>query len=272
MPRIAGKRIILFRFHKDIDIAQNRIALLRYYNPDTPVYVLYGGEATKAMEYEVILDDLMEHFWVCMEDKPKDWKWLHTDIMTKQWFREVGRDVEFSYEYDLLTLAPLIDIYPSVEKGEIALSAAERFTREIETRWSWTSVSARREKYSEFQKYMHDKYSLERQEKVCLGPGPLLSREFLERFAETEDIDLVHEEIALPAYAEAFSVPVNNNGLHPGFFKHSPEDKYFTCMQGGDISRELIEQCREEGLARRAFHPVKAAFDIEAVRALGYGL
>lgn len=101
---------------------------------------------------------------------------------------------------------------------------------------------------------------------------PRIAGKRITLFRFHKDIDLVHEEIALPAYAEAFSVPVNNNGLHPGFFKHSPEDKYFTCMQGGDISRELIEQCREEGLARRAFHPVKAAFDIEAVRALGYGL
>lgn len=99
-------------------------------------------------------------------------------------------------------------------------------------------------------------------------PGIAGKRIILFRFHK--DIDLVHEEIALPAYAEAFGVPVKNNGLHPGFFKHSPEDKYFTCMQVGDISHELIKQCREQGLKRRSFHPVKGDFDVETAQALGY--
>jgi hypothetical protein len=265
-------RIILFRFHNDFDATREKLRIARHFNPNLPIHGLYGGTLESAEEAQAKLADVLDSFWAYPVEKDKNWKWMHTDIMTKQWFREVGKSIEFdymySYEYDLLTLAPLIDLYPEVTDGEIALAAAEPFTDAIEKRWMWTNKEPYLAQYKKYRKYMEKTFGLERQHTVCLGPGPLLSREFMKKFAATEDVDFVHEELTLPAYAEVFGIAVKNHGLHPGFFAHSDEDQYFNCFDSGDVAWEAIAELIESGRARRAFHPVKGRVSLDAVTQL----
>jgi hypothetical protein len=265
-------RIILFRFHKDFENARERIKILRYFNPELPVYGMYGGPLDTTNDALTALADHLDGFWVYPIERDNDWKWMHTDLMTKMWFREVGNHLKFSYlysyEYDLLTLAPLIDVYPEVGEGEIALSAAEPFTKAIENQWYWTSREPSLSRYKDFCVYMKEVYGLGRQKSICLGPGPLLSREFIEKYSATEDVDFMHEEINFPAFAEVFGIPIKNNGMHPGLFANDNDEKYFNCREDKYVQWNDVVDCILKGHSRRSFHPVKETVSLVEVENL----
>jgi len=247
--------VVLFKFHQSFDVCRERVAMLRSFNPNIPVHALYSGPAGGRAAARAALGDLAVDIQQA-PDRGADWAWLHNDLMTKQWYRTHGRDIEFDrvyeYDWDLLTAAPLSDIYPDTADDEIALCAAVQFTEEIEQRWVWTNRS---ESFAQFMAYMGDTFGLRSLRWASLGPGPLLSRAFLEEFSRTEDIELVHGEISYPAYADALGFRVVNNNMRKSFLDRS-EDRYFHCERGEipfeTIARELV---KPDG--RRAFHPVK---------------
>lgn len=254
-------RILLFRFHKDTEVAVDRLRMLRYFNPNLPIYILFGGEDELAEDAEKSTRDYAEGFWRYDQERPPEWKWQHGDLMVKAWYRAFGHRIDFdhvySYEYDLLTLAPLDKLYPEVGRDDLALTAAEPFTEYIENRWSWTSREPRLSKYKKFKQYMLNNYGVERQANVCLGPGMLLSRTFLDKYANTEDVDLVHDELAVPAFAEVFGLKIRNTGFHSPFFERNEEWQFFNCVKGHEPSLDLIFKTLRDGHKRRAFHPVK---------------
>jgi len=114
----------------------------------------------------------------------------------------------FDYEWDILTAAPLEQIYPGkYDNRTVALCAVTPFTEEIEESWFWSSSSYYRPRLLEFLGYMAEKFNLMSLQYASLGPGPLFSRSFVDEFSWTEDVDLINSEIAFPAYAQALGVP-----------------------------------------------------------------
>lgn len=57
------KFAILFQFFKDIDVCRNRLKLLKKFNPDIPIYGLFGGEASQADKFRQALGAEMEDFF-----------------------------------------------------------------------------------------------------------------------------------------------------------------------------------------------------------------
>ena len=49
------KRIVLFRFHKDLNICINRLKLLHRFNPGIQIIGLWGGEASGFQEAQATL-------------------------------------------------------------------------------------------------------------------------------------------------------------------------------------------------------------------------
>jgi hypothetical protein len=262
----SSKSIILFRFHKDFDVAAERIKILRHFNPDMDIYALFGGPSEETSLASTALRGLISGFWVFPDSEPEEWKWAHSDLVLKSWHRSVGHSLTFdflySYEYDILTVAPLNELYPKINQDTIALAACEPFTEDIENRWSWTAKDPNRAKFLKFCQYLSEEYGIERQKKVCLGPGPLLSKKFLDAWSKTKDLDYVHDELAYPAYAEALGFECINSGLHPGF--GSPDGtEYFNCHRGSVVSREMIQSQLLLANGRRAFHPVKQMIKLD---------
>lgn len=262
-----GKAIILFRFHSDIDIAKERIKILRYFNPDLPIYGLFGGSEKDYNVANKQLGKLVEHIWLYPRKEKPDWKWIHSDLMTKEWFRDFGYLVDFdfmySYEYDLLTLAPLSEIYPNIDENTLALAAVAKL-KDIEGSWWWTSDNKARPNFLKFKEYMKQKYGQDEQVHVCLGPGPLLPKRFLEKFAETEGVELVHEEITLPAYAEVFGFKLADHGMHPGFGSSAEKQKIFNC-HNKEVDKKDIQFQMQKSSGIRAFHPVKYQVTLDEI-------
>lgn len=263
------KSVLLFRFHNNPEVARERIKILQYFNPDVAIHALYGGKGSGASAAQSLLEPLVESWWVYPDSMPEEWKWQHTDLVLKHWFKTVGCDLEFdhlySYEYDMLLAASLEDLYPKITKNQIALAAFEPFTKEIENRWVWTAQEPNRAQFLQFCEYLNVNYGIARQRFVCLGPGPLFSKNFLEEWSKTEDIDLVHDEIAYPAYAEALGYECLNNGLHPGFGK-PPGEEYFSCRRSSRVTDEMLKLQLSLADGVRAFHPVKQMVTLEQVK------
>jgi len=50
------KRIILFRFHTNVDICKNRLRLLKKYNPEVKIFGLFGGQERDLEKFQKILN------------------------------------------------------------------------------------------------------------------------------------------------------------------------------------------------------------------------
>lgn len=264
----SAKSIILFRFYKDFEIARERIKILRHFNPSIPVHGLFGGQPEDHERALNVLGDLTENIWNFGSNETPKWKWFHTDLIQKAWFRDIGHKIDFdfmfSYEYDILTAASLLDIYPDTDDNTLTLAAVD-LLKNVEKRWDWTSKEPSKSRFVQFSNYMNQKYSIKQQKYVCLGPGPLLPRKFIEKFSDTEDIDLVHEEIAYPAYAEALGFKLADHGMHPGFYRGSINDLHFFNCNGDHPSLpEIFQQLRLPN-GRRSFHPVKLQVTLEDI-------
>lgn len=265
-----SKPILLFRFHKDIEQATERLKTLRHFNPDLLMYALFGGTKEDFDVAERELKDLVGHVWFFASEKDPAWKWFHTDLMTKAWFKDFGHTLDFdflySYEYDLLTLKPLNEIYPDVDTNTLVLAAVTKLD-DVEWTWSWTGQENKRPNWLQFQAYMQKTYGLERQKYVCLGPGPLLPRTFIEKFAAEPDVEWSHEEITLPAYAEVFGFKLADHGMHPGF-EITPDERFFSCRDDYKVTTEIIEEQLKLPDGKRAFHPVKHVVTIDEISSM----
>jgi hypothetical protein len=262
--------IILFRFHDSLPVCHERLKLLNALNPGVPIYGLYGGPPEDLSAARSALADLVGDIQPT-EHHDAHWHWLHVDLDVKHWYRRFGHsvdfDVLFDHEWDILTTDSLTSIYPPVDTNTIAVCSLTPLTREVEDAWEWTGAAAHRPIYMRFIQYMRETFGMGPQQYVSHGPGIVLPRQFLERFVDVEDIDLVISEIAYPAYAQAFGFQIiNNNFRQAGVIDLSEEDFFNAQDQVVTYEHLVTEFVKPHG--RRAFHPVKYSFGPREFRAI----
>lgn len=254
------RRIILYRFHDQFDVCRERLRLLRHFNPDLPIYGLYGGQREDWHDAIQSVKDAVDHLHMWSAADPH-WKWLHPELAVKEWFRAYGDAVPFDllyeYEYDMLVCAPLHELYPPLPANGLAFHA-EALTESVASQWQWTAHRAFRPSYLAFCDYLAERYGVDSIEQRVLGPGQLLTRRFLTAFCQLEDCDLVHNEIAYPAFAQVLGFTLVDNRL---WSEESPQ--WFHC-KGPSVEWEAIESELRSG-THRAFHPVKYRVTLEQV-------
>ncbi|HUC90133.1 MAG TPA: hypothetical protein VMR45_05000 [Patescibacteria group bacterium] len=91
MTLTEGKAVILFRFHDNPDIARERLKILKYYNPQLEIYAIFGGRAELYKKAESAVADMVVSTWLYPENKSKEWKWHHTDLILKAWYLSIGQ-------------------------------------------------------------------------------------------------------------------------------------------------------------------------------------
>ena len=260
----AKKCILLFRFHAHWEKCRETLRILKYFNPSLPIYILYGGTQQDERFARKLAAEFADGFWSYQADEiSPHWKWQHGDLMVRAWYEKYGFSLDFthvySYEWDILSAAPLEEIYPSLEADAVYVSPVRPFTASYEQQWPWTADGKWRN--SSFMKYMKEHYGVSRPKYSTLGPGMVFSRTFLELFRRLPALSGVHEEIAVPALVEAFGLPL----VDSGFYTHPRNRNVRSWNTTTPIKRTQIQNEISSADGMRIFHPVKFIVTLEEV-------
>jgi len=207
---------ILFWFYKEPNICKNRLELLRQYNPNIPIYGLYGGDLETANSYQDILNEYLDDFFAFPERKDSHWKWLQGDLMLAQWYRDRGKflswDTIVIVQWDMLVFGKIEQLFEMLQQDQILLSGL-RPIAEVENDWMWVAPKnpEYRQQYLEFLKYLHQTYNYQASPMGCIFIVVCLPRKFLEVYSQIDQPELGFLEYRIPMYAQIFGIPFCEN-------------------------------------------------------------
>lgn len=212
------KIAVLFWFYKELEVCQNRLEILRQYNPTISIYGLYGGDLTSVDQYKSALSPYLDDFYAFSETQDSYWKWIQGDLMITQWYRDRGKDLEWDtiaiVQWDMLVFGAVEQIFSMLKPGQMLLSGL-RPIAEVETDWQWTSpkIPDRRDQYLKFCKYIRETYGYKQNPLGCLFIVVAFPRTFLEQYSNVSEPELGFLEYRIPMYAQIFGTPFCEN--HP---------------------------------------------------------
>lgn len=252
------KRIILLRFHKDLPVVQNRIDILKHFNPTMPIYGLFGGSAD---EFENFKNNLRGLDSIYFLDIPEtDIKWRFSDWSILQWFKDIGKTISFdvvhTIEYDLLILDKLENVYPYADGEEHVYITSLIELEKIKPFWNWFQLPETFvvEEEKAFEQLLKEKYKLTNLY-ASLGPGTTLTRKFLEGYTKLDLPLIAHDEVRTPAIAQILNIPMKDTGFVPDWFDETgPEFRLFNCEDHEVPMEEFLASFRSG--KRKAFHPI----------------
>ncbi|MEM7202867.1 MAG: hypothetical protein AAF628_21595 [Planctomycetota bacterium] len=219
------KLAVLFWCYKELDLCEDRLRHLRSHDPDTPIYVLFGGEPEDAPPFERRLGPYVNDFWVFDEPKPylpdclpgafrggQFWKYMYGDLLIAAWHRRRGVDLEWDtvviVQWDMLLYGRIPELFSCLKKDQILLSGL-RPVAEVADEWVWVAPQFEIDhtRYHRYLDHMRERYGYRGEPKCYVAIVSCLPRVFLDRFAEIERPELGFLEYRIPIYAEAFGVP-----------------------------------------------------------------
>ena len=255
------ERAILFRFHKEAEICEERIKLLKDLNPDTEIYGL--GEEIEGVEK--LEDAGMNHLHV-IDEKDSEWKWMNGDLAVIDWFQEKGKHEDFDMlhivEWDLLLTAPLNEIYEDIPEHALGLSGLKPISEAEEYGWPWVTGEYRDE-WLKLKEWVKDETGYSGKSYGCIFPGACLPRNFLEEYAQLDTPSHSNDEVRVPLIAKALEYKIERTGLYPEWGNSSIK-KYFNA-KGDLINPEDIKKQLGKPNGKKAFHPVRKKIGKEKI-------
>jgi hypothetical protein len=207
------KLAILFWFYKEPEICQNRLELIRQYNPTMPIYGVYGGDLATADRYKSQLDPFLDDFYTFPAERDANWKWLQGDLILTDWYRQRGKDLPFDtvvvVQWDMLIFGAIEHLFAMLEPNQILLSGL-RPIAQIEDNWHWVTpkLADLRLRYLQFLEHVSKVYNYQQAPMACLFIVACLPRIFLERYAAISQPELGFLEYRIPIYAQIFDIPI----------------------------------------------------------------
>ena len=254
------RRVVVFRFDRNPAICRERVAQLRRLNPGVAVFGLYGGAGgRRAFAFRLGRRAVLGLDGIHRPPHDGRWNWQHGDLALADWYRQVGRHVEFDVlhlvEWDLVLTAPLSTVYGHVPPDSLGLTCCTGLDV-IGPDWDWVSRPELGEQTAALLAVARERWGFAGEPRACLGVGPCLPRSFLDEYAALDVPELGHDELRWPLFADVLGHPVVETGFRSAW--HSPEDDAYFNATGRLIEPATIraEQGRADG--RRAFHPVHA--------------
>lgn len=254
------RRIALIHCHRDPFVIANRLRLMRAVG-DTEVHLLYGGRERVFPAFLAAVRRLsgipvQAH---CLRGRSPIWKWAHTDLAVLDWYREAGRDVPFGsvavLQWDIVMYEPLAAAYRNVPRDGVGLTGLIPLA-EREQVWPWLRHhEPYRSEWRELQDTLRDRYGDTGEHQLCIGPGYVLPREFLDAYAATDIPDLCHDEIRLPAFARALGFATHDTGFMRSW-DDADEQRIFNADRDS-ISPDAVSRELGDPRGRRIFHPVR---------------
>jgi hypothetical protein len=263
-PQSMKKTIIIFRFHKEPRICLNRIELLKLYNPDIPVYGIYGGNEDDFHEFDELLSKNLAGIYR-IRDKTDEWKWKNFDLALREWYNDYGKDIDFdiacAVEWDLLIFGSLNEIYAEINEGELGITGLTPLSS-VENQWFWTT-GALRDEYAKLIEYVRKTYNYSKTPLASLGPGLCFPKSFLADYSAMDVPELSHDEIRVPLFAQILDYSIKNTGFFKDWFDPK-ERKHFNC-DGHPVSVNIINR-ELQADRRKVFHPFRDFYPLEQLK------
>ncbi len=260
------KSMIIFRFHKEPTVCLNRLELLKFYNPHTPIYGIYGGNEENLPEHQNMLHEYLCDIYA-IKSNSSEWKWKNFDLALLDWYCDVGKHVDFDMayviEWDLLLFGAIEEIYAGINIGDIGLTGVIPLSQ-IENSWFWTSVEPYRNEWKRLLTFVYQAYQYKSTPLSALGGGFCFPKSFLKKYSELYMPELCHDELRIPLVAQLLGYPIRDTGFMRDRF-NSNEGKYFTCRKDKFIALQTIhEELTANG--RKVFHPFREVFDLSNIQ------
>ena len=261
------KRIGLLRYHNQAEMCINRLKLFHHFNPEVPVYGLFGG---KEEEFSMYDDQLKDHLAgnYCLRNVSDEWKWRNGDLAFRLWYKDFGCHLDFQMvhilEWDLLMFDSLDSLYSHIPKNGLGVTGLTPL-KKIYKKWFWTRNQEQQAEWEELYQFVHDTFSIAEPPFASAGPGLALPKSFLERYTRISVPELSHDELRIPLFAQAFGYPLYNTGFYRKWFSEK-EWKYFNC-NAFDISWSTIQKELHNKKGRRVFHPYRDLINLETISA-----
>ena len=253
------KRVIVFRYHRDLLLCKNRLRSLKKYNPNTKIYGLYGGEENKFQKYERNLKPYLEDNY-CIHGKKQEWKWMNGDLALAQWYRDVGKTYSFNgvvlYEWDILFFDSIDNIYKDIPEECNGLTMLTPLSV-MASDWQWVIKSEKKAEWQKLLKIAHDEFDYNQVPHGSWFAGAYLSRNFLEKYSTMNVPEICHDELRLPLFSQILGIPLYNTRFAKDWIVRN-EDVLFNCDKN-DISMALIKEQLSSADGKRTFHPFSKA-------------
>lgn len=245
------KLAVLFWCYKNVRICVDRVRHIRDQDPETPIYVLFGGELSAAPEFEREMSAFIDDFYAFDEAPPPGyapsstyrggayWKYMHGDLMWNAWYRDRGISLEWDsvvvVQWDMLIFGPVSEVFSCLQKDQMLLSGL-RPIREVEKTWLWVVGRVESQWYTEFIEHVETKFGYDQDPLCCLAIVVCLPRVFLEKYSQVEEPEKGGLEYRLPIYAQIFGVP---------FCEDHPFKPWWRAVEGKKFAVTLTARTRE---------------------------
>lgn len=204
----ASAPAILFWFYRDAELCENRLRMLRRFNPGYSVFGLYGGDPESAGTYERQLGSLLDDFYAYPGPEDGAWKWINGDLVIRAWYVERGQELSWSsvviVQWDMLVLGPLSRLVGRPTEDDVVLSGL-RPVSEVEGWWPWVSGASRPAFETFMLRLREDGYRVD-QAWCCQFVVVCLGRRFLDDYSRIADPEHGFIEYRVPTYAHAFGM------------------------------------------------------------------
>lgn len=272
------KLAILFWFYKDASLCLNRLQVLRKYNPDTPIFGLYGGDINQTEEFRSALGAYLDDFYAYSKDKDAQWKWRNGDLMIAQWQRDRGKDLAWDTiviaQWDMLIIGAVENLFPSLKQDEVLLSGL-RPVKEVENWWWWLRQnSAERQEYFEFLEYIKASHPYHDEPLCCEFIVACLSKKFLDKYAQIPDAELGFLEYKLPIYAQIFGIPFCTAHPYNPWWADDPATRSLPLRAKilnadvYEVSLRMVFSHLLSGSGARIFHPYFRTYPLSFTKRL----
>jgi hypothetical protein len=202
---------VLFWFYRDPALCENRLRMLRRFNPGCRIFGLYGGPPTHAAAFEDRLNDLLDDFYAFDNVSESWWKWINGDLVIRTWYAQRGRGLEWDailiVQWDMLLLGSLETLLGRPASDEVILSGLRRVA-EVQPWWAWVNGSDRPQ-YDEFMSHLETQFGYGGEAWCCQFVFVCLGRQFLEAYLGIEEAELGFIEYRVPTYARVFGMRVS---------------------------------------------------------------
>jgi len=242
-------------------MVQNRIDLLKHFNPDMEIHGMFGGKKEEFETYKKELMGLDSIYYLDIAEY--DTKWRFSDYCILTWYKDFGHtlsfDVVHTIEYDLVILDSLEIIYPYAPGEKHIYLTGLAVLDEVKNTWDWFTdpVECPVDEENAFVKLMKSKYGLQNLY-ACLAPGATLTREYLEGYAKLNLPLIAHDEVRYPAIAQILNIPMKDTNFDPTTWEK--DDPLFNC----NISEVTVDDALKAYKAgkRKVFHAVYGLLNV----------